>query len=128
MDAAPAKSSVVSDELSTSPVNLEQSVRERIFQPLARLRARTRLYLLIAGIAKFVLILLIASLLQLGLDWWFRFTVDQRAIINAIITAAWLLAIFRYVARPMLAALPDPLLARWIDDGNPDLHDHLTSA
>jgi hypothetical protein len=99
-----------------------------IFSPLARLRRRCRLYLTLDGLVRFYLLLMGASLAQLLLDGGLKLSVDQRAVLTAIITLLWLWTLYRRVLTPLLRSLPDSSLALAVDRAYPDLHDRMVTA
>jgi hypothetical protein len=103
-------------------------LREALFAPLARLRRRARLYLALDGALEICLALITAGAAQLLLDRWLRFSIDQRALLNSVITLSWLWVVYRSAVRPLARPLPDDRLAAWIDRAHPELHDHLSTA
>jgi hypothetical protein len=101
---------------------------ERVFAPLARLRRQCRLYLALDGTVQLVFAFILAGLVQLVLDWWLRLSIDQRALLNLVITGIWLIVIYRRVALPLSIPLSDRALAAAVDRANPQLHDALATA
>lgn len=114
--------------MSASPLAITTDLDVRLRAPLARLRRRARLYIVLEGLVQVALALLGAGLLQLVLDRWLRFAVDQRAFINSIITLAWLWVIYRHLIARILAPLPDDALATVVDRAHPELYDQITTA
>ncbi len=103
-------------------------VAEHISAPLARLRRRCRLYLALGGLVRLVAALVLAGGVQLLLDRTLRLTLDQRAVLNVLITLVWLWVIYRGLLSPLLVPLPDRLLASVVDRAHPHLHDRIASA
>jgi hypothetical protein len=107
---------------------LRRALDERLLSPLAALRRRARLYQALDGGVRLLLALIMASLLQLTLDRWLRFSLDQRAVLNFVITLVWLGVIYRFLVRPLARPLPDVQLAIALDRAHPHLHDQLATA
>lgn len=108
--------------------SLTRTLHERLLAPLAGLRRRARLYLALDGGVRLALALIFAGLGQLTLDRWLRFSLDQRAALNFVITLVWLWVIYRFLVRPLARALPDVQLATALDRTHPHLHDQLATA
>lgn len=108
--------------------HLAPLVAEHISAPLARLRRRCRLYLTLGGLVRLIAAMVLASGAQLLLDRTLRLTVDQRAVLNVLITLLWLWVIYRDLLLPLLVPLPDRLLAGAVDRAHPHLHDQIASA
>jgi hypothetical protein len=114
--------------VSAAPLAISNDLDARLRAPLARLRRRARLYLALEGLVQVALALLGAGLAQLLLDRWLRFSVDQRAFVNSIITVVWLWVIYRDLIARLLAPLPDDALATVVDRAHPELYDQITTA
>lgn len=106
----------------------DADLRQRLLTPLAHVRQRCRLYLLLSGVRWLGLTLVITGLIQLGLDRWLRLSIDQRAALNVLITLVWLAIIYRKILLPLLRPLPDHLLARIVDQAYPELRDLFSTA
>ncbi len=119
--------------MSAAPLNIpadwpRQEIARGLLRPLSRLRWRCRTYLLVEGLFQLVLALVAAAAAQLLLDRWLRFSIDQRAVLNSVITLFWVWVIYRYVVLRLIQPLPDHVLAGWIDRSHPALHDQLSTA
>lgn len=115
--------------MSVLPVDsFDARCQRRIFSPLADLRRRCRLYLALEGLVRFTLALVGAGLAQLLLDRGLRLTIDQRAVLSALLTLLWLWVLYRYLLKPLLRALSDRALALAVDRAHPELHDQIASA
>ncbi len=99
-----------------------------LLRPLARLRARVRTYLLLDGLVKFLALLAASGLVQLQLDRWLNFGVEERVVANLMITGLWLWALERMIVTPLVRPLPDELLARLVDRVHPELCGQLAAA
>lgn len=108
--------------------NLQARVAERIFSPLAQLRWRCRLYLIVDGLVRLYLALVGASLAQLVLDWGLRLTIDQRAALNIGITLFWVWILHRHLLAAALRPVSDRSLAAAVDRAHPELHDQVSAA
>lgn len=106
----------------------ERSLSDAIFAPLAALRRRARLYLLLDGVVRLVLALTVGGLAQLLIDRWLKLTIDQRAALNLAITTFWFWVIYRYLVVRVVRPLTDEDLAAVVDRRNPQLFDQLTTA
>lgn len=102
--------------------------RQRLFEPLERVRRRARLYLALGGALRVVVWLVVLSAAQLLLDRWLRFSIDQRAVLNVILTLVWAWVIVRWLVRPLRAPLRDGTLATAVDRLWPQQHDRIASA
>lgn len=115
--------------MSAAPLPLPVSHAEHeLLGPLARLRARCRLYVVLGASLQLALAVVAVSAVQLVLDRWLRFTVDQRAFINGAATIFWLWVIHRHFVLPLARPLPNDVLARWIDTRHPDLRENIAVA
>ncbi len=113
---------------SPSSRELAALLGARLYEPLADLRLRCRLYQAFNGFLRLFLTLILTGLAQLGLDYWLRFSLDQRAVLNGVLTLVWLYVIWRYIVLPLRRPLPDRLLAAWVDRTHPALREHLATA
>lgn len=107
---------------------LLSAARERILAPLSRVRRRARLFMILNGLVRLALAFLIGGAAQFGLDYMLRLPVDQRAVINVIITLAWMWVAHRYVLRPLMSAISDLVLASHVDRAYPRLADGMSTA
>lgn len=98
-----------------------------LFEPLARLRRRLRLYLALEGLLPVVAAVLSISTAQLALDRWLHLSIDQRAVLNVLITLVWTYILFRTLLRRLLRPLDDAELANLVDRHRPDLADRLAT-
>lgn len=115
--------------MSTLPAdNLDTLLEASIFEPLARLRRRCRLYLVIDGVARLFIVMMATSVVQLLLDWWLRLAVDQRSVLNALISVAWAVLLYRHVISALLRSISDQALALAVDRTHPALHDKIAAA
>ncbi|TWT45659.1 hypothetical protein RAS1_20870 [Phycisphaerae bacterium RAS1] len=115
--------------MSTRPLDeLDLLIAQRVYAPLDRLRTRCRLYLALRGAVRLGLTVGGACLVQLLLDYFLRFSIDQRGALNAAITVLWSYVFYRTIAMPLLRPLADADLAAWVDRVNPALHNHLATA
>ncbi|RMF78354.1 MAG: hypothetical protein D6744_10195 [Planctomycetota bacterium] len=103
-------------------------LRERLFEPLRRLRRRARLYIALSGAARMLVAIILASLAQLLLDRWLRLSIDQRVFFNIVITLIWTWGLIRWVVRPLSRELSDDWLAAQVDQAHPELRDLLATA
>lgn len=99
-----------------------------LLAPLAAVRRRARFYLALEGLVRLVLAMIAAGLVQLLLDRWLRFTVDQRAAVNSVITLLWLWVAYRFGVRPLMRPMGDVEIAAAVDRANPQLHNQLATA
>ncbi len=106
----------------------EWALPGELARPLAALRRRVRVYLLLDGLVKFLALLTATGLAQLQLDRWLVFGMEERVVVNLIITGLWLWGIERLIVNPLLRPLPDVLLARLVDRRHPHLHGQLAAA
>ncbi len=116
----------MSDSPHPPPGSAELAIAD-LRQRLARLRSRWRAYAALAGAVRVGLIVILTALLQLLLDAWFRFSLDQRAALNGALTLLWAAAGYRFLLRTLLAPLPDRALASVIDRAHPGAADRLSS-
>lgn len=107
---------------------LLSAARERILAPLARVRSRARLFMILNGLVRLALAFLIGGAAQFGLDYMLRLPVDQRAVINVMVTLAWMWVAHRYVLRPLMGAISDLVLAAGVDRAYPHLADGMSTA
>lgn len=114
--------------MSATPHSASLQVRATLLKPLAALRRRAMLYIVLDGLTALTLGLIGASLAQFLLDWWLRLAPDQRALINIIITVYWAALLYRYVLAPLRGGLPDHALAIRVDRRHPGLHDQIATA
>jgi hypothetical protein len=147
MGIAPEASSAVNAE----PVgNLHARLEQRIFLPLAQLRRRGRLYLVLDAAVFLCLTLLGGGVVQMLLDWGLNLAVDQRGVLSAFITAVWMWMLYRRLLVPLLRtavaagdgpygwtvgrgagryrSLSDRALALAVDRAHPELHDQIAAA
>lgn len=99
-----------------------------VLAPLAALRRRCRLYLAIDGLTRLMLWLVAASILQILIDRWLRLSVDQRVVLNFLITVLWLWALERCLLARIATPLPDERLAEAVDRAHPALQGRLAAA
>ncbi|MCA9242944.1 MAG: hypothetical protein KDA32_03230 [Phycisphaerales bacterium] len=104
------------------------AVRDRVLEPLRRLRGRARAYLFVRGAVRVWLAFMLGGLGQLALDRWLRMPADQRVLFNVLLTAWWSFVIYRWLVRPIRAPLSDDELAAVVDHANPGMHDGLATA
>ncbi|MCH7870442.1 MAG: hypothetical protein IID33_01955, partial [Planctomycetes bacterium] len=108
---------------------IEAAAAEReLTQSLSVLRKRWRLYVALSGAVRLSIVIIFTSLLQLMLDRWFKLAVDQRAVLNAVLTGFWLWLLYRSVIAPLLSPLTDRSLAGVVDGAHRDLHDRFATA
>lgn len=103
-------------------------VRERLLHPLEELRRRARWYIALDGLSRFAWVLLVSGVIQLVLDWWLRFPIEQRIAVNLVITGFWAVFIHRYFLRPLSAPVTDEMLAMAVDRAHPELQDRVATA
>ena len=108
--------------------NLARLLEERVLTPLARVRRRARLYLVLDGAVAALLTLMAGSLVQILLDWGLKLAVEQRAFVSIVLLAIVLTVIHRRVVAPLLSGLTDQTLALAVDRAHPQLHDRVASA
>ncbi|MBL8878743.1 MAG: hypothetical protein JNG88_06440 [Phycisphaerales bacterium] len=111
--------------MSAMPTDL---VHDRLLRPLEQLRRRARWYIALDGLSRFAWVLLVSGVVQLALDYWLRFPVEQRIAVNLVITVFWIVFIHRYFLRPLGAPVADDTLAMAVDRVHPELHDRLATA
>lgn len=115
--------------MSVEPVDsLHARLAQRIFSPLARMRRRCQLYVLIDGLVSVCLAFVGAALVQVLLDWTLRLALDQRAVVAALFLSFWLWVIYRRLLAPLLSSLSDRALASVVDRAHPELHDTIATA
>lgn len=105
-----------------------EAVRARLLEPLARLRARCRRYLLLDGLERVVLGVGLACLVQFVLDRWLRLSADQRGVINIIISLGWFALAYRYLLGPLMTPLSNAALAARVDRLHPTLAGRVATA
>ena len=110
--------------VGTSAARIEQ----RILAPLARLRRVCRLYITLEGLVGLGVAMLGACTVQLLLDRWLKLAVDQRALLNLLITTFWLWIAYRRLLLPLLRPIADDTLAGIVDRANPKLEDRIATA
>lgn len=103
-------------------------VHKHLLRPLEDLRRRARWYIALDGLSRFAWVLLVSGIIQLVLDWWLRFPVEQRIAVNLVITGFWSVFIYRYFLRPLSAPVMDETLAMAVDRAHPDLQDRVATA
>ena len=108
--------------------NLDALLRAAIFQPLANLRRRARLYMVLDGAVIVYLALLGGGLLQLLLDWGLKLSVDQRIVLSAAAAGFWGWMSYRRLYVPMIREVRDRTLATAVDRAHPELHDQVAAA
>ena len=108
--------------------NSARRLEERVFAPLARLRRRARLYLVLDGAVVSLLTIIAGSLTQMLLDWGLKLPVEQRAFVSVALLLVVLWIVHRRVVLPLLSGLSDETLALAVDRAHPQLHDRLASA
>ncbi|MGE3181794.1 MAG: hypothetical protein AB7N71_09195 [Phycisphaerae bacterium] len=96
---------------------------QRLRQAIQQLRGSVRRALLTRGFAAVLVAIVGFTLLQLVLDRWFQLSVDQRVILNILITAVWVWVTYRFLLRPLSKPISDSQVASWVDRANPELHD-----
>ncbi len=104
------------------------AVSASILAPLARLRKKARLYVALDGVERLLVAILGAAAIQFILDRWLKLPLDQRALINVVITFVWLSVLYRRILLRVIQPISDGLLAAAVDRANPDLHDKITTA
>jgi hypothetical protein len=107
---------------------VDARVAEGILKPLAALRRRWRLYAALSGTVRLCVVIVFAALLQLLLDRWLRFSLDQRAVLDAVLTGLWAWCAWRFVVSVLIGPLRDRDLAAVIDARHPELHDRFSTA
>lgn len=105
-----------------------EDFEQRVLAPLRRLRARTRLYLAARGGLLVLLAIVGAATVQLLLDRWLSLSVDQRVVLNLVLTVLWIWVIWRWLVIPMRRQLGSRLLAGWVDAADPAMEDRLQTA
>lgn len=105
----------MTDDLKQFVTRLRDAIRD--------LRSRVRRAIIIRGVATLLAAMVGTALLQLTIDRWFHLTVDQRVILNILITIVWAFIAYRYLIRPLTRPLTDSQVASWVDRANPNLHD-----
>jgi hypothetical protein len=103
-------------------------IESHILMPIADVRRRARWYIALDGLTHLLVAFITAGAVQLLLDRWLRLSLDQRALVNVVITVFWLWVLYRRVLTRLLRPLPDTALAAAIDRANPELHDQLATA
>lgn len=111
---------------ATTTANHPQA--EVLFEALAQLRRRYRLYQWLEGGTRVVAAIIAAAFVQLLLDRWLELPRDQRITLNLVITVVWAYVIYRVLLRRLLAPADDRWLAGLIDRQHPELADQLSSA
>lgn len=106
----------------------ERRLEERLLAPMTALRRRTRLYVALEGAVVLLTTMILTGTAQLILDCWLRLSWDQRVVINLLITAIWLVVIYRRLFRPLTLPLPNRTLAMAIDRVHPELREQLATA
>ncbi len=115
--------------MSTTPADIPVALfDERVLTPLRRLRHRLRLYVAAEGALRLGLAVVGACLLQMLLDWWLRLGIEQRAVLNGLITLLWLVVALRVLVRPLMRLPDEAALALIVDRSRPALHDRIASA
>lgn len=115
--------------MSAAPLDaLNALVAQRLLAPLASLRGACRFYLALEGSVRLALMLIAAALCQLILDRTLRLSIDQRAVLNVVITVFWLWIVWRHLISPLTRPLDDRFLAAVVDAAHPRLHDQLAAA
>lgn len=114
--------------MSALSADLRARFDSAIRAPLRAVRRRLRAYVALDGGVRLLLAMILASLVQIVLDWWLRLSVDQRATMNVVITLIWLWVIYRRLVSPLLAPVSERLLAAAVDRAHPQLHDGLSTA
>lgn len=117
-----------SAQIITLAPDTRQQVRDALLEPLERLRQHVRIYLLVEGLLRLAAALCVAGIVQVGLDRGLRLSVDQRAVLNVIITLFWLWVIWHWLVRPLSAPLPDSMLAGLVDRRFGSTQDRLAAA
>lgn len=112
----------------TAPGHHDERLQASLLRPLSRLRERLRFYLVVAGVARLGIVIVAAALGQLLLDRWLSLSVDQRIVLNILITLLWLVLAFRWLIKPLTEPLDDLRLAYLIDRHFPALQDRATAA
>ncbi len=113
---------------ATGPRAIDARVADGLLRPLASLRRRWRLYAALSGAVRLSVVIIFAALLQLLLDRWLRLSLDQRAVLNAVLTILWVVLAWRFVISGLVSPLRDRDLAAVIDARHPELHDRFTTA
>ena len=108
------------------PSNAQQA--EVLFEALAKLRQRYRLYQWLEGGTRIIAAIIGAAFVQLVLDRWLEMPRDQRIVLNLVISGFWIYIIHRVLLRRLLAPADDRWLAALIDRQHPELADQLSSA
>ncbi len=102
--------------------------RNAIESRLKALRGRLRRLIVAAGLARIALLLfgLIAGLFVL--DWLFHLAPEWRLALSLAGAVGLLVAVYRYLVRPLLVPMPDDQLALLFERRFPELEDVLVSA
>jgi hypothetical protein len=95
---------------------------------LDSLRSRIRLFLVFQGLVYLLFALLIAVLLDLGIDRLLRLHVSQRALLTGGLLVVLGVIVTRYLFSPASLPLSDEDVAVLIEHRNPQLGDRLISA
>lgn len=111
--------------MSVAPNDL---VQERLLRPLDLLRRRARWYIALDGLSRFAWVLLVTGIVQLVLDYWLRFPIEQRIAVNLVITTFWIVFIHRYFLRPLGAPVSHDTLALAVDRVHPEMNDRVATA
>lgn len=101
---------------------------EKLLLPLARLRLRARAYRALDGGLRVVLAAVAAGAIQMALDSWLRLSLDQRAVVNLMISLGLVVVTLRELLLPLARPLSNQRLATEVDRLYPELHGQLATA
>lgn len=104
------------------------NAQEKLLIPLARLRRRARLYRALDGALRTLLFAVAAGVAQMALDSWLRLSLDQRAVVNLVISLGIIFFALRELVLPLARPLSNQRLATEVDRLYPELHGQLATA
>jgi hypothetical protein len=108
-------------------VNLDELVLP-LRRSLAGLRRRVRGLLLVLGAGRLTVLVAVALAALFAADYALRLPLSVRAVFLALLLAAATAALLRHLVRPLLARLPDEMLAGRVEAKHPRLNDRLRSS
>ncbi|MBC7852920.1 MAG: hypothetical protein IAF94_05750 [Pirellulaceae bacterium] len=95
---------------------------------LAALRTSITVWFVVDGLSRLLLIGIGLCIVDLALDWFFRFDVSQRVVMAALILAVLAWTAYRRLVRPLSVRVSDDALCLQVEKVNKPLADSLISA
>jgi hypothetical protein len=111
-------------QVASTPASIPQAIAKK----LHRLRRSARMWLLVHGLGRFLLMVVAVSAVDALIDWWFRMDRAQRLLVLIGVGSALVYYLSRHVIAPLMSKITDDELCQRVERTNPQLAQRLISA